>query len=283
MSADPLTVAARYVEIGRPELALQTLSALDGDTATHPYALLLRGRALCEMERFDDATRAARDGLADAPADIALLYLLSVAEEGRGDLAAAEAAVLAALAEDSDDAVLLCQYARVLMHGGELDKAGRVLAKADAAEPGSSGVLTNRISLAYLRHDDKTAERLTKELLALDPEDAQAHRLLGAFAANRGDMETAAERLGSAVREDPADHRTADAARAAGGMQSLFWLPSRFFARFGAIQTWIGAVVVLSVLRATGMTALAVGATVAWIVLCAWSWIAAGVARRRGW
>jgi len=59
MSADPLTVAARYVEIGRPELALQTLSALDGDTATHPYALTLRGRALCEMERFDDATRQA--------------------------------------------------------------------------------------------------------------------------------------------------------------------------------------------------------------------------------
>jgi tetratricopeptide (TPR) repeat protein len=283
MSADPLTVAARYVEIGRPELALQTLAGLDGDTAAHPYALLLRGRALCEMERFDDAAQAARDGLADAPADIALLYLLSVAEEGRGDLAAAEAAVLAALAEEPDDAVLLCQYARVLMHGGALDKAERVLDKPDAAEPGSTGVLTNRVSLAYLRHDDKAAERLTKELLALDPEDAQAHRLLGALAANRGDMATAAERLGTAVREDPADHRTADAARAAGDMRSLFWLPSRFFARYGAIQTWIGAVVVLSLLRTTGMTGLAVAATVAWVVFCIWSWVAAAVASRRGW
>jgi len=283
MSADPLTVAARYVEIGRPELALRALAGLDGDTAAHPYALLLRGRALCEMERFDDAAQAARDGLADAPADIALLYLFSVAEEGRGDLAAAEAAILAALAEESDDAVLLCQYARVLMHGGALDKAERVLDKADAAEPGSVGVLTNRVSLAYLRHDDKTAERLTKELLALDPEDAQAHRLLGALAANRGDMDTAAERLGTAVREDPGDHRTADAARAAGGMRSLFWLPNRFFARYGAIQTWIGAVVVLSLLRTTGMAGLAVAATIAWVVFCIWSWVAAAVASRRGW
>ena len=200
------------------------------------------------MERFDDAARAARDGLADAPADIALLYLLSVAEEGRADLAAAEAAVLAALAEDSDDAVLLCQYARVLMHGGSSTRPDGSSTRPTRPSPARSACSRTGSRCAYLRHDDKTAERLTKELLALDPEDAQAHRLLGAFAANRGDMETAAERLGSAVREDPADHRTADAARAAGGMQSIFWLPSRFFARFGAIQTWIGAVVVLSLL-----------------------------------
>ena len=262
MSADPLTVAARYVEIGRPELALQTLAGLDGDTAAHPYALLLRGRALCEMERFDDAAQAARDGLPDAPADIALLYLLSVAEEGRGDLAAAEAAILAALAEESDDAVLLCQYARVLMHGGALDKAERVLDKADAASRAPSACSPTASRWPTCATTTRRPSASPRSCWRSIP---RTRRRTACSARSPSTAATWTPRRSASAapcaRTRPTTGPPTPPARPA-AMRSLFWLPSRFFARYGAIQTWIGAVVVaLAPPPRPGMAGLAVAAT----------------------
>ena len=77
---------ARYVEMaGGRSSRLQALAGLDGDVAAHPYALVLaRPRRCVEMERYDDAAaRRPRRPWPTRPPS-ALLYLLSVAEEGRG-------------------------------------------------------------------------------------------------------------------------------------------------------------------------------------------------------
>jgi tetratricopeptide (TPR) repeat protein len=276
-----LEAARRYIEIGRPQQALASLSALDAETAATSEARRLRGFAFLGIEDFDRAAEEAGDGLRDDPGAVDLLFLLSVAEERRGRLAKAEAAILSALEQDADDPELLCQYADVLMRGGQLDKAGRVLDVAASSDPDSPDVLAGRQSLAYLRGDNREAKRLSEELLAIDPESIRAHRMLGVFDLNRGRAAAAAQRFGEAVRQDPTDERYAADAREARAMATNpLWWPSLFFARFGVVGSWVGAMAVIFGLRAAGMTTAAGIAAIAWFVLCVWSWVVPPILNR---
>jgi tetratricopeptide (TPR) repeat protein len=276
-----LEAARRYIEIGRPQQALASLSALDAETAATSEARRLRGFAFLGIEDFDRAAEEAGDGLRDDPGAVDLLFLLSVAEERRGRLAQAEAAILSALEQDADDPELLCQYADVLMRGGQLDKAGRVLDVAASSDPDSPDVLAGRQSLAYLRGDNREAKRLSEELLAIDPESIRAHRMLGVFDLNRGRAAAAAQRFGEAVRQDPTDERYAADAREARAMATNpLWWPSLFFARFGVVGSWVGAMAVIFGLRAAGMTTAAGIAAIAWFVLCVWSWVVPPILNR---
>jgi tetratricopeptide (TPR) repeat protein len=270
-----VALVRRFLEVGRPQDALDALRDLDGDCAASLEAIELRGYAHHALKAFDAAADDARLGLQVEPGALGLLFLLSLAEEGRGDLAAAEAAILDALAQSSDDPQLLTQYASVLMRAGALEKAGRVLAAALASDPGSPDVLLARIDHAYLRHDTLEAERLTNDLLAYDPQSVQGHRMLGALAFDRGAIGSAAARLGEAVWLEPDDGRTAEGARLANRLQRPFYWPLRAFDRFGAAQTWVAAVVVLVGLRAAGLEAVAGPVAIVWITICVWSWIAA--------
>jgi tetratricopeptide (TPR) repeat protein len=276
-----LQAARRYIEIGRPEQALASLSALDSDTAATTEARRLRGFAFLGVENFERAAEEASDGLQDDPGAVDLLYLLSVAEERRGRLGEAEAAILAALEQDPDDAELLCQYADVLMRGGQLDKAGRVLDAAAQSDPDSPDVLAGRQSLAYLRGDNREARRLSEEMLALDPESVRGHRMLGVFDLNRGRAASAADRFGEAVRHDPTDERFAADAREAQRMaRNPLWWPTLFFARAGVVGSWVGAMAVIFGLRAIGATTAAGIAVGAWLLLCVWSWVVPPILER---
>jgi tetratricopeptide (TPR) repeat protein len=281
MSATALQAARRYIEIGRPEQALTSLSTLDSESAATSEARRLRGFAFLGVEDFDRAADEAADGLQDDPGAIDLLFLLSVAEERRGRLGEAEAAILAALEQDADDPELLCQYADVLMRGGQLDKAARVLDAAANSDPDSPDVLTGRQSLAYLRGDNREARRLSEEMLALDPESVRAHRMLGVFDLNRGRAASAADRFGEAVRQDPTDERYAADAREARRMASNpLWWPTMFFARAGVVGSWVGAMVVIFGLRAAGLATAATVAVIAWLVVCVWSWVVPPILER---
>jgi tetratricopeptide (TPR) repeat protein len=282
-SATALEAARRYIEIGRPEQALQSLAALDSEAAASAEARRLRGYAFLGVEDYERAAEAARDGLEDDPGTIDLLYLLSLAEERRGRLGEAEAAILAALEYDPEEVQLLCQYAAVLMRGAQLDKAERVLDAAAGSDPDSPYVLDGRISLAYLRGDDREARRLSEELLARDPESIRGHRMLGVFDIRRGRAAAAAERFGEAVRSDPSDERYAADAREARAMaRNPLWWPSLFFARVGVIASWAGAVAIIFGLRAAGATTAATVAAITWFALCVWSWVVPPILNRLG-
>jgi tetratricopeptide (TPR) repeat protein len=281
MSTTAIEAARRYIQIGRPQRALESLAALESDEASGGEALRLRGYALLALEDYDGAVDAAQAGLEVEPASIELLYLLSLAEDRREHLAEAEAAVLAALEQDADDADLLTQYANVLMHGGALAKAERVLDAAAASDPDSVGVLESRIQLVYLRGDDQEARRLSEQLLAIDPESIRGHHMLGVFDLNRGRAKSAAERYGEVVRADPTNERMAEHAREVRAMaRNPLWWPSLLFARVGVAASWVGAMVVIFGLRAAGAPAASGIAGLVWLALCAWSWIVPPILNR---
>jgi predicted Zn-dependent protease len=276
-----LAAAQHYLEVGQPERALDALSGLDPAVAADAYAMSLRCVAHLRLEDFERAAGAAREGLQDNPTDTHLLSLLSIAEAHRGDLAAAEKAILGALALDAEHPELLAQYADVLMRAGQLDKAERVLGHAAAAGPDSLRVLETRIMLAHLRHDDRRAEQLTEELLARDPGSVSGQQMLGVLEWGRGDATSASQRFAEVVRADPTDHDSADAARATRSLSNPLWWPVRVIARFGAAPTWIAAIAVILGLRAAGLhTASAIAGGV-WLVMCVTSWIAAWKFRER--
>ena len=279
--APSLAAAERFIEIGRPDRALEILAGLDAETAAEPRARLLRGFALYGAERFTDTVEVVADALDDDPESPPLLYLLSLAHEQLGNLGQAERAVLSALELMPEDVELLCQYASVLMRGGQLQKAERLVGEAAARDPDSPDVLQQRISLAYLRGDDRRARALTEELLALEPESVQGHRMLGTLAFNRGEAAEAAERFAESVRSDPSNEGWADDARQARRMTSFWFWPARFFGRYGVAQTWIGMIVVTFGLRAAGLGAVAGIVLVVWLILCVWSWILAFAERDR--
>jgi tetratricopeptide (TPR) repeat protein len=283
MNTTAIEAARRYIQIGRPERALETLATLDSDEAAGSEARRLRGYALLAVEDYDGAAEAAQDGLEDEPGSLSLLYLLSHAEERRGRLAEAEAAVLAALEQDPDDVELLTQYARVLMRGGALGKAERVLDAAAGSDPDSIDVLESRISLAYLKHDDREARRLSEELLAINPESVRGRHMLGVYDFKRGRAKAAAEHYGEVVRADPGNERMAADARAARAMaRNPLWWPTLLFVRFGVLATWVTAMVVIFGLRAAGATAAAGIAVIVWLALCVWSWVVPPILNRLG-
>ena len=278
---DRLATARRFIEIGRPEHALEALSGLDPAVAASGEAMWLRGAAHLGLEDNDRAADAAREGLVDEPDDADLLYLLSIAEKQREDLAAAEHAILAALALEPASPELLAQYADVLLRAGQLDKAERVLGHAAKAGPDSAPVLQTRIMLAHLRHDDRRAEQLTHELLARDPESLSGQTLLGGFEWQRGDARRASQRFAEVVRADPADSQVAGWARTTRRMSNPLWWPMRFVTRYGAARTWVAAVATIFGLRAVGLDTAALVATGIWVVICVLSWIGVAVLRER--
>lgn len=278
---DRLATARRFIEIGRPERALEALSALEPEVASSREAMWLRGAAHLGLGDNDRAAESAREGLVDEPDDVDLLYLLSIAEKQREDLAAAEHAILAALAVEPANPELLAQYADVLLRAGQLDKAERVLGHATNAGPDSAPVLQTRIMLAYLRHDDRRAEHLTHELLARDPESLSGQTLLGGFEWQRGDARRASQRFAEVVRADPTDSQVAGWARTSRRMSNPLLWPTRFVTRYGAARTWVAAVATIFGLRALGLDTAALIATGIWVVFCVVSWIGVAVLRER--
>ena len=271
----PLAVAARYVEIGRPELALQALAGLDADPRRTPTRWRLRGcGAAATMKRFDDAAagRPRRPCRCTGGRGAALPAL-----RGRGRAAATSRPPRPRSSPPSPriPTTPSCSASTpaVLMRGGALDKAER------GARQGRGRV---GAGLGRRAHQPRsrwpTCATTTRRPSASRrscwrsiPSTSQAHRLLGALAANHGDMDD----RGGALRhrrargpERPPD--TADAARAAGDMRSaVLAAPTRFVTRYGAIQTWIGAIAVLYAPardRADARCAL-VAAAVAWLDL----------------
>jgi predicted Zn-dependent protease len=278
-----LAAAERYLDIGRPDDALQALARLDPDTAATSHARILRGHAQLATGKPEAAAGTARDGLADDPAHVGLLYLLTRAEEAGGDLEAAERAILDALAQEPDDAALLCAYADVLMRGGQLGKAERVIDRAAHAEPDARCVLDARVTVAYLRGDKEAARRASEELLTADPEDLHGHRMLGVLDFEQGRNDRAAERLGEAVRQEPQHEPTARAARAARGMSGWWWFPARVMQRVPWAVIWLGAGATIYGLRGAGAGGVADVIAVVWVVWLIWSLTIMLAMKRRGW
>jgi predicted Zn-dependent protease len=79
-SEDTIHLARHYVEIDRPQAALDALARAKGEELDDPEHWAIRGEALLGLGRPDESADAARRGLELDPEDIELLDVLAVSE-----------------------------------------------------------------------------------------------------------------------------------------------------------------------------------------------------------
>jgi tetratricopeptide (TPR) repeat protein len=273
--------ASHYLDIDRPQSALDALTELGGGALEDAHFWELQTQALLDLERFDQARRAAEEGLRLDADSLALLAMAAAAEARLGVLDEAERHLLAALRLEPESTFLLASYADVLMQGGAVAKASRVLERADRIDPDDPAVIRARITLAYISNKDREAERQSRRLLAeVDPEDPYGHAMLGAQASNRGSFRRASEHFDTAARHDLSDEDAVGLARI-GRVEAhpLFW-PLWPIQRFGPAKLWVAAIGTFALLRAAGLEEALVVLLPIYLVWIAYTWIVPPLARR---
>jgi len=272
--------AEALLRVGRPADALAELHRLPTATALSLPGYVVRVAALLQLEQTREAADAARAGLVDCGPQAPLLGLLASAQHQLGDLPGAEQSLLAALAIEPGDADLLCRYALVCLAAGQVDKADRLLARAAQIDPDGVLVHTVRIQVAYARGEDRRAEQLSREFLAAHPDHAVAHALHGSTAASRGRLGDSYASMRQAVAREPADRDLADAAAEARLWAHPLLVPLRPVARLGMFKSWAIAVGIMLTLRAVGLPLVAALFSLAWFLLCVYSWVVPPLLRR---
>jgi tetratricopeptide (TPR) repeat protein len=265
----------------RAEDALRELATLPPDHALGIPAACLRCAALLELERWPEAAQAARAALAAGHPDPDLLYLLGRAEHRLGHLDVAERALLDGLALAPSDVDLLCGYAQLCITAGQVDKAAKLAERAAAEDPDAPVVYATRIQVAYAWGDDKTAQRLSQEFVAQYPDSPAAHALHGGMNAVRGRVTPAYAGFARASAEEPTSEELAEAAVELRIAKHPLLLPVRPFTRFGPFKSWLVVISVIVALRAVGLLPLALVLSLAWFLLCVYSWVVPPLVRRR--
>jgi predicted Zn-dependent protease len=274
------TMAAHWVQIERPEQALETLGGLSGDAAVSVRAAILRGAALHALERYDEAVNVLRDGIGRHGPAVPLLDLLGRSLGELGRLGEAEAAFLDALRVQPAEPGLLCGYARICVLAGQSDKASALVERAASYAPEDPLIVRMRAQVAFARGKDRAMLRYGREAMAIDPQDQAAQVLYGSASMLTGDPTSGRRLLGAAAASRPGDPELLEAAREAKlAAHPLMW-PLRPLARFNPLVVWAAAVAVIFVLQGAGLSRLAGVAVVVWLVFCAYSWIAPPLLRR---
>jgi predicted Zn-dependent protease len=274
-----ITLARRYLEMGRPQQTLEALSGIANPDLDDPELWYLRAAAELELESYSDAARTARDGLARSPSSIALLAILSAAESELGHAAEAERAILAALELSPDSPTLLIRYALLVAKAGQLEKAERLIDEAGRVDPTDPDVTRARSVLAFVKGSDREAEVEARKLLGADPEDVAGLLMLGSTAAEAGRVHEAGRHFLGAARVEPYG-QTLEAAREIKiATHPLMW-PLRPVERFGPGPLWIAAVATLVTLQILGFSTAGLIAGLVWLVWCAYTWIAPPLIRR---
>jgi tetratricopeptide (TPR) repeat protein len=277
MSGPTFDMAMHLVSLGRSEEALRKLG--ESFDPEDPWQWWLRGVALLDLERVDEAIDAVGQGLNLEPEAAALLALLARCRLLQDDLVEAEQAVLAALRADAEDADNLALYARIVAGAGQLEKARKLVARARQLDPENENVVRMQSVLAIARGDEREALLHSRELLAIDPENVYAHRIAGAVLHDRGDVDAAAGHFRTAVVSDPAERETVEMAHENLLWRNPFMWPLRPVQRFGIAPVWIAGVATMYGARLVSRTAAGIVA-VLWLTYCVYSWVVPSLVRR---
>ncbi|WP_250006249.1 hypothetical protein [Actinoplanes sp. M2I2] len=278
--------AQALLATGRPEQALSELSALPANEVTGSYAMQLRCAALSQLDRWAEVGDAARAGLGANGPDPDLLLWLGRSEHEAGRDQVAERVFLDGLALAPNDVDLLCAYADLCASDGQLDKAGKLVELAAARAPQAPVVYATRIQLAHARGDNREAQRISREFVGVHPENPVAHALLGGTSAARGQVDAAYEGFRQAAAARPTEQVFAESAMELRVARHPLMLPLRPILRFGAVKTWLTAVLLVIGLRAAGLPVLAGLLGFAWLAFCVYSWVVPPLVRKRvlrGW
>lgn len=276
-----LTLARHYLQVGRPDQALEALTRLGEAAAMDAGAWEVRGRALILLGRHEEAVGALERGLALEADDADLLYLLAHAEMRLGRPPEAERHLLDALRLAPSSAALLLAYAELVARGGQFDKARALLQRAEESDPADEGLARVRALLATLEGRDRQAVAETRAWVADSPDDAAAHYAVAATLATVGRSDAGYRHARQAATLDP---------RVVEGDEEWFreqrlmshWamVPLRPVQRFGPAVVWGAAVAILLGLRFAGLDAAAAVFAVTYLAFVVYSWTAPPILRR---
>ncbi|WP_026370338.1 tetratricopeptide repeat protein [Kallotenue papyrolyticum] len=272
-SSRALALARHYIEIDRPQQALEVLSR--GALGESDQTELWRWRALAHymLDQHDQALRAAKELLALAPNDLMGLSMLGLAHMARGEFAEAEAAWLAGLRLDPEEVTLLCWYGRLMLLTDHRAKAQRLLERAQQIDPESAEVAHLRLLIEYTHGAARTTEQISRALLARNPHDRLALRVLTDISIERGKLRHADRYLGQLVSSDPADHDVAAVARSVRAAQHWLLLPLWPLWRWGVARVWLGAVMICLIALLLRNDVLLGTVVSVYLVLVVYSWV----------
>jgi tetratricopeptide (TPR) repeat protein len=279
MDEGTLTLAQHYLDISRPDRALETIDSGSVDVSDIEF-WRIRAAALLGVGRYGEARNAAMSGLGLEPDDITLLATHALAAANLHDVAGAERSLLAALRVDPENAWLLAQYARLVGSHGQLDKAKELIEAAGRSDPESDTVRQVRGFLSYLAADDATAARHAEEALAADPEEQSAHLLRGVVLAHQGRVRDARRHFDTAARRAPGDAGIVEAAHEIRWLTHPLLLPLVPIQRFGAGRVWLAGLALIGITWAIGNEILQMVVLVAWLAYVTYSWVAPPLVRR---
>lgn len=277
-SADPasaLRQAEHWLDIGRPERALQ---ALDGTAdADGPAVLSMRATAYLMAGRLEEAVstaeRALRHGVAVQP----LAVIASAYSDSRPGKA--EEALLEALRLAPGSPFLLGQYAMLVAAAGQFDKARRLIDRAQLVDPHDPELHVVRSRIEYLSGDDRAARRSAETAMSADPWSLRARLVLGSLHIEHGRAAAARALLDSAAADRPDQRGVVASARAARTLAHPLLTPLALIDRVGPVRLWLAAVAILMVLVYTGQSEAALVLAAGYTMLVVYSWIVGPVVR----
>jgi tetratricopeptide (TPR) repeat protein len=197
-----LAVARHHLDTGKPQRALDVLGSCTEFDALGVDGWIARASALYLLDRPDDAVAAARQGLTYQPSST-LLDIIGLAYLELGRTAESLEVFESAQAIFPGAALIMCHRALALAVLGRRREARELADHAGELSPLSEPVLEARISLALALRDADRAEELSGALLALDPENALAHRIQASSLGDRLSAGEARHHLEMAIRVEP--------------------------------------------------------------------------------
>jgi tetratricopeptide (TPR) repeat protein len=280
VAQERLELARHYVEVERPQRALEALQEAGEGALEDPDYWQIRAEALLDLERWDETAEAAQRGLALDPDDFFLLDLLAIAKLETGPHEEAKEAIAAALEIVPDFPPLLAHKALIEARGGEFDAAGRTIARALEVDPESPEVRRVRAQVAFLRGDGPAARKYADDLLAVEPDSELSHLLRGNVDVQNWKFKTAVRHFEEAARLNPEQPEIREVLRENRVAAHPILAPVRPIWRFGRGRSWLVYFTLAGVLAAARLETLRLVVVVIWVVIVAISWLAPPILRR---
>ncbi len=280
MAGGTLALARQYVDIDRPQAALETLARAGEDELEGSEYWAIRAQALLQLDRSAECLDAATKGLEQSPEDVELLDLLALAHLQSGYPKTAQRVLAKALEIVPEEPILLAHEALAAANAGDFEAARDLVAKAMRLAPDFSPVLRARAQVAYLA-DDPAAPEYIDELLEREPEDLIGHALRGNLAIQRKKYGSARKAFETAAKLDPSDSELVEVASEARIAWHPLLAPLRPIWRFGRWRSYFLYLTLFFVLAGAGLDSLRYILVITWVSLVVLSWVGPRLLRLR--
>jgi tetratricopeptide (TPR) repeat protein len=204
-----IALAQHFVLAQQGERALHALQDASPELSE---SWLWRANAMQQVGRYQEAIESAQRGLAIDAESSYLHHAVARAELMLGHLAEAEAAIEESLRLEPDEPEAIALHAAILNARGKRRLALEAVRRAEKLAPEMRAVRVIRAML--LRSSDADAAlRISRELLAAEPEGAVEHWLHGGSLVRLGRLREADDHFARAAALDPTDPLFTGAAR----------------------------------------------------------------------